>query len=99
MNEKGWYEMADTRNAPMQIGQMNFRIPGRSAEFGHRVPEGVGKSLGDKLPPGLERRLGAVSVRVQLPSSATEAEICDAIANSIVNALSKGNPPGTSRTR
>jgi hypothetical protein len=91
--------MADTRSAPMQIGQMNLRIPGTSADVGHRIPEGVGNRLADKLPPGLERRLGAVSVRVQIRSGATEAEMCEAIADSIVKALSRANPSTPSERR
>jgi hypothetical protein len=91
--------MADPRTAPVQIGQMNLRIPGSSADVGHRIPEDVGKRLGDKLPPGLERRLGAVSVRVKIQSGATEAEMSEAIADSIVKALSRANPSTPSERR
>ena len=82
--------MAEPRNAPMRIGHLNLRISGRTPEFGRRVSEGVGHHLGDRLSPGRARRIGTVSLRVEVPAGATEAEISHAIANSILRTLGRG---------
>jgi hypothetical protein len=99
VNERGWREMADRRNARVQIGQMNLRLPGGSVDSAHSVAEGVGRRLGEMLPSGLERRVGALNVRVQIPGKATEAEMSDAIARSIAGALRKGRSRGNGSAR
>ena len=75
----------------IDIGQLNLRIPGDSAEAGHRVANGIAQSLVHKVPTGMQRYLGALSVRVQVSASATEAEVSNAIAEAIVRALRRGN--------
>ncbi|MGH8563235.1 MAG: hypothetical protein ACREXW_03790 [Gammaproteobacteria bacterium] len=83
--------MAEHVNATMQIGQLNLRILGDSAEAGHRVAHGVVHSLAQRIPADMQRRLGALSVRVQVPAGATEAEMSDAVAETIMKALRKGD--------
>lgn len=81
--------MADHTNAAIHIGQLNLRIPGNSAVSAHRVAYGIGQDLAQKVPTGMQRRLGALSIRVQVPAGATEAEMSDAIAEAIMRALRK----------
>jgi hypothetical protein len=81
--------MAEPVNAAIHIGQLNLRIPGTSADTAHRVANGIGQDLANKVPIDMQRRLGALSIRVQVPAGATEAEISDAIAEAILNALRK----------
>ena len=81
--------MAEHANAAIHIGQLNLRIPGHSADTAHRVANGIGQSLAQKVPTGMRRHLGALSVRVQVPAGATEAEISDAVAEAILRALRK----------
>ncbi len=79
--------MAEHANAAIHIGQLNLRIPGDSAETGHRVANGIGQSLEQRIPAGMQRHLGALSVRVPVPAGATEAEMSDAVAEGIMRAL------------
>jgi hypothetical protein len=81
--------MAEQRNAAVHIGQLSLRIPGDNAESGHRIADGIARDLAQGLPAGMQRRLGALSVRVQVPAGATEAEISGAVAEAIVRALRK----------
>ena len=81
--------MAEPANAAILIGQLNLRIPGTSADTAHRVANGIGQGLAQKVPTGMQRRLGALSVRVQVPAGATEAEMSDAVAEAIMRALRK----------
>jgi hypothetical protein len=81
--------MAEHTNAAIHIGQLNLRIPGDSADTGYRVANGIGQSLEQRIPAGMQRRLSALSVRVQVPASATEAEMSDAVAEAIMRALRK----------
>ena len=81
--------MAEYRTAAVQIGQLNLRVPGTSAETGRRVASGIAESLVRKVPAGMRRQLGALSVRVQVPAVATEAEMSDAVAEAIMRALRK----------
>lgn len=83
--------MAEARNTAVQIGQMHLQVPGQNAEFGHRFANGVSHGLADRIPAGMQRRLGALSVRVHQPVGATDAELSEAIVNAIVNALRSGN--------
>jgi hypothetical protein len=69
-----------------EIGQLNLRIPGTSADTAHRVANGIGQGLAQKVPTGTQR-LGALSVRVQMPASMTEVEMSDAVAEAIMRAL------------
>jgi len=79
--------MNERRNPAVQIGQLNLRVPGRSAETGHRVANGIAESLAGKVPAGMRRQFGALNVRVQLPAVATEAEMSEAVSSAIVKAL------------
>ena len=81
--------MAEHANTAIHIGQLNLRIPGNSADTAHRVANGIGQGLAQKVPTGMQRHLGALSVRVQVPASATEAEMSDAVAEAIMRALRK----------
>lgn len=71
----------------IQIGQLNVRIPGESAESGYKVANGVAESLARKVPPDAWRQLGAITIRVPMPAGASEAEISDAISDAVVRAL------------
>ena len=81
--------MAEPANTAIHIGQLNLRIPGTSADTAHRVANGIGQDLVNKVPIGMQRRLGALSVRVQVPAGATEAEMSNAVAEAIMRALWK----------
>lgn len=81
--------MAEPANAAIHVGQLNLRIPGNSTEAAHRVANGIGQALANKVPIGMQRRLGALSVRVQVPAGATEAEMSDAVAEAIMRLLRK----------
>ena len=81
--------MAEHANTAIHIGQLNLRIPGNSTEAAHRVVGGIGQGLAQKVPTRMQRRLGALSVRVQVPIGATEAEMSDAVAEAIMRALRK----------
>jgi hypothetical protein len=81
--------MAEHANTAIHIGQLNLRIPGNSADTAHRVANGIGQGLAQKIPTGMQRHLGALSVRVQVPTGATEAEMSDAAAEAIMKALRK----------
>lgn len=74
----------------IHIGQLNLRIPGDSADTAHRVANGIGQNLAQKIPAGMQGHIGALSVRVQIPTHASEAEMSGAIAGAIWNALQKG---------
>jgi hypothetical protein len=80
--------MPENRKSAIEIGQMNLRIPGE-AESGIRSANDVVKSLEQKIPPGKQRRIGALNVRVQMPAIGTAAAMNDAIAEAIVHALWK----------
>ncbi len=75
----------------IHIGQLNLRISGNSAERGHHVAAGIAQSLAQKVPVGMRRHLGALSVRVQVPAGASEAEMSNAISEAIMRALGRGN--------
>jgi hypothetical protein len=81
--------MPENTNAVVHIGQLNLRIPGANGEAGHRVANGIGQSLAERISAGMQRHLGALSVRVQVPAGATEAEMSDAVAEAIMRALWK----------
>ena len=79
--------MPENNNAAIHIGQLHLRMPGTSAGTAHRVANGIGQSLARNVPTGMRRHLGALSVRVQVPAGATEAEMSDAVAEAIMRAL------------
>jgi hypothetical protein len=81
--------MPENKNAAIQIGQLNMRIPGSNAEAGRRMADGIAQNLAQRVPAGMERHIGALNVRVQQPASGTEAEMSDAVAEAIVRALRK----------
>jgi hypothetical protein len=72
----------------IHIGQLNLRIPGNSAETGHRVANGIGQNLAERIPAGRQGHLGALSVRVRVTEGATEADMSNAIADAIAKMLS-----------
>ena len=82
--------MSEQRNGSVNIGQMNLRVPGSNAEMAHRITDGIGQSLAQRIPVGMQGHIGALSVRVQIPTNASEAEMSGAIAGAIWNALQKG---------
>jgi hypothetical protein len=84
--------MDENRNAGVHIGQLNLRMPGRGAEPGHRVADGIARSLARTVPADMHRRLGALSVRVHVPAGASETDMTDAVAGAIVRALHKSGP-------
>lgn len=47
------------------------------------------QGLAQTVPTGMQRHLGALSVRVQAPADATEAEMSDAVAEAIMMTLRK----------
>jgi hypothetical protein len=81
--------MNERRNPAVHIGHLNLRVPGTSAETGHRVASGVAESLARKVPAGMRRRFGALNLRVRLPAGASETEMSDAVAEAILGALRK----------
>jgi hypothetical protein len=81
--------MAENNNAAIHIGQFNLRMPGTNADTALRVANGVGQGLAQKVQPGMQRQLGALSVRIPVPVGATEAEVIDAVARAIMRALRK----------
>ena len=81
----------------IHIGQLNLRIPGKSAEAGHSVANGVAESLARGIPADMHSRLGALNVRVQLAAGAGEAEMSDAIAEAIGKAIQRGGNTATDR--
>jgi len=81
--------MAEHRNSAIHIGQLNLRVPGKSAETAHRTANGIAQGLAQKVPPGMQRHLGALSVRVQVPAGASEAQMSDAVAEALIRALRK----------
>ena len=89
--------MAENKNAPIQIGQLNLRVPGKCTDSAHRVGKGVAQRLSQIVPAGLPRHIAALSVRIQAPN-ATNFEMSDVIAESIANALSKNRPKNKGRT-
>jgi hypothetical protein len=81
--------MAENNNTAIHIGQLNLRMPGHNADMAHRVANRIGQGLAQKVPTGMQRYLGALSVRVQVPAGATEAEMSEAVAAAIIKALQK----------
>jgi hypothetical protein len=81
--------MPENKNAAIQIGQLNMRIPGASAESGRSLANGIAQNLARRVPAGMKRRIGALNVRVQLPASGSEAEMSNAVAEAIMRALRK----------
>ncbi len=79
--------MSEPRNPALHVGRMRLRIPGTSAEYGRGVAAGVGSRLAEQLPPGLEKRLGVLKVRVPAPPGAGQAEMSAAIADAVARAL------------
>lgn len=82
--------MDNDRSPELHIGQLSLRMPGTGAERGHRVADGIVRSLAREASfTGRQRRLGALSVRIQLPAGATESEMSDSAAAAIMRALQK----------
>jgi hypothetical protein len=81
--------MADNKNAAIQIGQLNIRIPGANAEAGRLMADGVAHNLARRVPAGMERLIGALNLRVQLPANGAEAEMSNVVAEAIIRALRK----------
>jgi hypothetical protein len=83
--------MPENNSASIQIGQLNLRIPGNGVERAHGVANTLAQSLAQQVPPGMQRDLGSMNIRVQLAAAATDAEMSNAIANAITNALQNRN--------
>ncbi len=83
----------------IHIGQLNVRVPGESAETGHNIAKGLAESLAQKAPAGMRHQIGAMNVRVQVAVGASEAEMSDAIAEAIVEALHRGSKAARARRR
>ncbi|HWP42065.1 MAG TPA: hypothetical protein VNO14_02430 [Blastocatellia bacterium] len=81
--------MGDGNNNVTYIGQLNLRMPGDRAESAHRVTGGIARGLAERVPAGLERHIGALSIRVQARAGATESEMSDAVAEAIIRALQR----------
>ena len=81
--------MPENKNAAIQIGQLNMRIPGVNAKAGRSLADGVAQNLARRVPAGMKRHIGALNVRVQLPVNGTEAEMSNAVAEAIMRALRK----------
>ncbi|MEM9088862.1 MAG: hypothetical protein AAGC93_08980 [Cyanobacteria bacterium P01_F01_bin.53] len=82
--------MGDSNASGVQINQLNLRVPGRDAQVGHRVANGMAEQLAQQLPPGLKGEFGALTVRVQVGPGASEGEMNEAIAQAILQALQRG---------
>ena len=78
--------MPDPTNSSAHIGRVGLRIHGRDAAFGRRVGQGVGTLLEQGFP-NFESDLGAIHLRVSVARGATESDITQTIAASIVWAL------------
>ncbi|HET8677654.1 MAG TPA: hypothetical protein VFO63_17775 [Blastocatellia bacterium] len=83
--------MAERSKNSIHVGQMNLRIPGSSAETAHRVADGIARGLARGVPSGMYNHLGAISIRVRTADAATDAEMSNAISDSIATALQNGN--------
>lgn len=81
--------MAEHSNGGIYIRQLNVRMAGASTEAAHGVANGIGQGLAQRVPAGLQRRIGALNVRVHVPAGATEAELSDAIVAAILKSLAK----------
>jgi len=81
--------MPENKNAAIQIGQLNMRIPGANAETGRSLADGIAQNLAQRISIGGQRHIGALNVRVQLPANGTEAEMSVAVAEAIIRALRK----------
>ncbi len=81
--------MPENKNAAIQIGQLNMRIPGANAEAGRSLADGIAHNLGRRVPAGMYRHIAALNVRVQLPANGTEAEMSVAVVEAIMRALRK----------
>jgi hypothetical protein len=81
--------MPENKNAAIQIGQLNLRIPGANAEARSSLAAGIAQNLAQRISIGRQRHIGALNVRVQLPGNGTEAEMSGAVAEAIIRALRK----------
>jgi hypothetical protein len=81
--------MPENKNAAIQIGQLNMRIPGANAEAGRRLADSIAQKLGQRIPIGGQRHIGALNIRVQAPANGTDAEMSDAVAEAIIRALQR----------
>jgi hypothetical protein len=86
--------MPDHQDAPVQIGQLNLKIPGSNAETAHRVANAIGQDLDRMMRPGVQGRYGSLSLRVRTPLNAGDAEMSLAIAEAITRALQDPTPSG-----
>jgi len=81
--------MAEHEGTSLRIGRLNLSIPGSGAESGRRVANGVAQNLAQRVPVGVQRGLGALNVRVQVPPDATESRISASIAEAIWKATQR----------
>jgi hypothetical protein len=81
--------MTENKNAAIQIGQLNMRIPGANAEAGRSLADGIAQNLAQRISIGRQRHIGALNVRVQLPANWAAAEMSEVVAEAIISALRK----------
>jgi hypothetical protein len=81
--------MAEHTNGGIHIRQLNVRMAGSSTEAAHAVANGIGQGLAQSLPTGMQRRIGALNVRVHVPAGASGADISTAIVEAIMKSLQR----------
>jgi hypothetical protein len=81
--------MAEHSRSAISIGQLNLRMPGDGADAAHGVANGVGRALAQRLPADGPRNIGAMNIRVQMASGASESETSELVATAIAKALRK----------
>lgn len=79
----------DNKASGIQINQLNLSVPGRDAQVGQRVANGMAKRLAQQLPAGLKGEFGALTVRVHVAPGASEGEMSGAIAQAILKAVQR----------
>jgi hypothetical protein len=79
--------MAENRNVPIRIGQLNLRVPGNDAAPNHRMANSIARGLARDLSTGMHGHFGALNVQVQVPSNATQTQMSDAVTEAIMRAL------------
>jgi hypothetical protein len=81
--------MAEHTNGGIHINRLNVRMAGSSTEAAHAVANGIGQELAQRVPTGVQRRFGALNVRVHVPAGATGTEISTAIVEAIMKSLQR----------
>ena len=72
----------------VRIGELHLRVPGLTQEEGRHLGEQVARYVADRLPDdGRIEQLGALSLRVSLPTGTPRHRLAAAIAQTILEAL------------